>query len=788
MTDAARSLNHRMVLFIAVSAVLFASAVAALPYMLVAAQSQTGTADEEMDSAIVPGGLVPTDDHVGPVGIVNELRTAHSNITSIMIDHSNNDYTVANDFVFTMTYVDEQNEELVVVLDLVLLSLGLQYDADDIADLLGNDDIQINVSYGIFVPGSHIIPSSQSDIDRWIDLYNDRCTSPTSSRLCQALTFNLETQNHYTLDSNNVWQPPGTATPSTTPATGGDTVVIIEDNFEGNFTKWAVSSGWQLKQSDEYARYPPDWPATNRVAEVDGYCSTVCTMELASDIDLTPYSLATLEFARFVDRSVDGDEFLKVDVYNGTAWSTIYEWSENSGAADDTWYEESYDLSEYLNVTEFSLRFSADPSSSSEDLAVDNVRISGTPKSDIVTSTAHVVTFSDDFEEGTLDKWTESGELDWRAHNFDELALPPNHNDTNNVAEADNCDTQCVITLASPIDLSSLTNSTLKFYRYIDNALDHGEYLRVEVTSDGTNWTQLDEWTPENGDDDDEWHLQDYNITQYQSSTFSLRFIAHMSSSNEEVGIDDVEVSGYRNTSLVVQGGELVYVDAHLGTRVDNVTGTIGIVTRNSANQLVAVSASHVLLPGGIVDRIYMQDPTNTTSMTIGALGTAIQTSGRISADAAYALLNSEASYKENTILYDSHLLNVTAFGGINDLRTGSPLKIGGSFTDSVGGLQYHNVTVRGGFDGLDGRHSYTLINQMSGSYNAINGDSGAPIFNDQDGVSLLGLHVGITCQVQLSDGRIIGYSNTASGCPDGSLVYGIFSPWETIQSRLGLR
>ena len=41
-------------------------------------------------------------------------------------------------------------------------------------------------------------------------------------------------------------------------------------------------------------------------------------------------------------------------------------------------------------------------------------------------------------------------------------------------------------------------------------------------------------------------------------------------------------------------------------------------------------------------------------------------------------------------------------------MRTGTQLKMAGDLTDSVGGLQYHNVPVRSGFDAIDGRTHIT--------------------------------------------------------------------------------
>ena len=83
-----------------------------------------------------------------------------------------------------------------------------------------------------------------------------------------------------------------------------------------------------------------------------------------------------------------------------------------------------------------------------------------------------------------MDKWIESDEPDWRASIFDEGRTPTvNHTNTNKVAEADNCDTLCTLTIAEPLNISNLTSPVLEFYRYVDRSIDDydngtGEYLK----------------------------------------------------------------------------------------------------------------------------------------------------------------------------------------------------------------------------------------------------------------------------------------------------------------------
>ncbi len=148
---------------------------------------------------------------VGPVGTVNELYKGHSTITNIMIDHSEGNYAIADELVFTATFVDEETEELVVMLDPILPSLGIYPDAGDIEDVLGTEELSIRIEFGVFIPESHA-DDLPTQIDTAISLYELRCILPTTNGLCSALTDNLEMLG-YTLDSNNMWQAPSLTLP-----------------------------------------------------------------------------------------------------------------------------------------------------------------------------------------------------------------------------------------------------------------------------------------------------------------------------------------------------------------------------------------------------------------------------------------------------------------------------------------------------------------------------------------------------------------------------------------------
>ena len=151
--------------------------------------------------------------------------------------------------------------------------------------------------------------------------------------------------------------------------------------------------------------------------------------------------------------------------------------------------------------------------------------------------------FLDDFEDGNMNGWTVTDYSDtWDSYTPEGGVNPPDHPATNKVAQVSWCDITCTMSITG-FDLSgNAYPEFLQFYRYVDDTLDNGEYLLLEVY-DGSSWTELDRWTPEDSDDDDAWHLEEYSLADYTEVTdFGMRFTTVLSSPNEVVGIDDVKI------------------------------------------------------------------------------------------------------------------------------------------------------------------------------------------------------------------------------------------------------
>ena len=146
-------------------------------------------------------------------------------------------------------------------------------------------------------------------------------------------------------------------------------------DFESDLDKWHNGGGWIISTSPEhYVPVVPDHSTANKVLHIDN-CPSGCTLTTKIPINLTHAPSPVLKFWRFVDSSLDNDEYLKVEIYDGSEWDTIYHWSENLGGNDNTWHWNKFDLGEY-RIDNFKVRFTAQMSKATEDVQIDDFKVS----------------------------------------------------------------------------------------------------------------------------------------------------------------------------------------------------------------------------------------------------------------------------------------------------------------------------------------------------------------------------------------------------------------------------
>ena len=143
----------------------------------------------------------------------------------------------------------------------------------------------------------------------------------------------------------------------------------FDENFD-DLTNWSKSGDnrWNVVSS-WYEDLPPN--GGNFISSKN--CDNSC-MLTSDTIDLSSYSSATLEVSRFVDSSLDGGEYLSIEVYNGNTWTEIAKWGADNNEDTDEWEDESINITRYLDDN-FKIKITSLQSSSSEDTGLDYIRI-----------------------------------------------------------------------------------------------------------------------------------------------------------------------------------------------------------------------------------------------------------------------------------------------------------------------------------------------------------------------------------------------------------------------------
>ncbi len=331
------------------------------------------------------------------------------------------------------------------------------------------------------------------------------------------------------------------------PIISGTSTGVLTTVFSDNFidlSKWTKSGelDWTVNPTVWYEKRPS--PITTFASAKN--CDNECIIT-SDDIDLSGYNNATLSLKRFVDKSADSGEYLKVQLYNGVNWDTVFTWGQDTQTDDDTWHDHSLDISSYVGISDFKVRFVGLVSSASEQIAVTDVTVqavSGNTSTPPITETpdtiiSNPVLLEESFD--NLDRWTSTDTERWfivSSWNEGEL---PSESSSNKFAVSNGCRNSCTLSLTSDIDLSNVNTATLEIMRYVDKSLDRGEYLKIQVY-DGNSWVDIGNWGADNRQDTDTWESESVNISEYLNDEFSIKIISKMSSSREDVGIDTLRI------------------------------------------------------------------------------------------------------------------------------------------------------------------------------------------------------------------------------------------------------
>ena len=439
------------------------------------------------------------------------------------------------------------------------------------------------------------------------------------------------------------------------------------------------------------------------------------------------------------------------------------------------------------------------------------------------TSPTQSAIFSDDFTSGIGSKWSRVAggstyvRSNWITRTIDRSIDGYDTYDANNIVlGSSGCGpTPCSITLRRPISLSGYSSAYLSFHRFVDEDLDNGEYLKVEIGNNGV-YRELDRWTPEAGEDDDLWHHEVYNLSSYLTSTnLTVRFTSKQSSSSEIVAIDNFMISqqaptspsqlscfgGLNKTSSMVGGDRVVPRTNSKNVSISCGTITVGGVTTKDGKRGFVTSAH-------VVDDNKVAVQTN-SDIWVGhrssKLGQPVYTPlGRVDdMPFSWSFVKDGANLRQgdDTILADAAFVEYPRtkcaqyWGGYcfkyTYAETVIPSKVRtytveGSQLPRVGlAIRAFGATTRQERVGavktgkmLWSPSSYggiaTYVYYYTQSVDSVFGDSGGPIYTTPttgNKVKLVGIHVGAV------------KVNTANGL----VRYGVFSSWKDVEKTLSL-
>jgi hypothetical protein len=110
-------------------------------------------------------------------------------------------------------------------------------------------------------------------------------------------------------------------------------------------------------------------------------------------------------------------------------------------------------------------------------------------------------------------------------------------------AEVDGKATDATLTLATVVDLTGFASATLTFDWLIESGFDAGEYVSLDISTNGGSTWQTDvRRLSGNVSQEDVWHSETVDLTGYASASVLIRFRSKVSASDEDANVDNVRI------------------------------------------------------------------------------------------------------------------------------------------------------------------------------------------------------------------------------------------------------
>lgn len=152
---------------------------------------------------------------------------------------------------------------------------------------------------------------------------------------------------------------------------------------------------------------------------------------------------------------------------------------------------------------------------------------------------SQIALFENDFESTNWSThWVQDSQLDWfRSTQRSTLG--------GYSAEVDGSANNATLTTVNVIDLAGLESAELTFDWLIESGFDSGEYLSLDISTDGgASWTQDVRRLNGNVSVENVWHSEVVDMTPYMTANTKIRFRSKVSASDEDANVDNVRITG----------------------------------------------------------------------------------------------------------------------------------------------------------------------------------------------------------------------------------------------------
>ncbi len=385
-------------------------------------------------------------------------------------------------------------------------------------------------------------------------------------------------------------------------------------------------------------------------------------------IDISGYDHITLTFWKLIDDDFESDDWLKVEVYDGSAWTEKFKWT----SGDSLWQQHTLRLDD---TASFKMRITAQIADEDNKFGIDNIILKV-------------------------------------------------ENDDQDITPADTAPPVIVI----PADITGVPRSSLGYYAEFDVTATDSIDGTVNVTcSHSTGYFQIGVTTVSCNAADAAGNRasESFTITVTDGRPADGDgFHDGIDQCPDEAGDGNYGCPEDEQTHEL-RGGDAIRIFGNNPLHITGSQGTAGLILNYTGTPALLTASHNIHLTS--LYRVVSLD-TDTLSLILPEIGSTILSDSNVSmgsstnSDAVLIeISNDNITPKINELQTNNGTIQVIDFGGLDDFSRGTEVEISARHNDGIGHISYTNVTVS--------LETHVLTEQVSATYPSQKGDSGGPIF-----------------------------------------------------------